>query len=189
MRTASILARPLSIRVSPLPLAAFLKGTYRTRSARKPRSEGYGPATSSGPGTGATGRRRTIRRGLFLVPPQPCPPPPFNPGAEACLIKGNVNGRKRIYHMPGTRHYEKVEITPDKGDRYFCTEDDASRADGEAGAVKVLLRPAVRQPKVIAAWFTVSRSLPPCTQRPTCPSIVRPMRRACWLCSRGWPAY
>lgn len=70
-------------------------------------------------------KKKDDQEGLFLVPPQPCPPPPFNPGAEACLIKGNVNGRKRIYHMPGTRHYEKVEITPDKGDRYFCTEDDA----------------------------------------------------------------
>ena len=62
---------------------------------------------------------------LLLVAPQPCPPPPSNPAAEECLIKGNVNGTKRIYHMPGTRHYDKTEITASKGDRYFCTEAEA----------------------------------------------------------------
>jgi len=43
-----------------------------------------------------------------------------------CLIKGNINSKgERIYHMPGQRFYGKTDIDPSKGERMFCTEDEA----------------------------------------------------------------
>jgi endonuclease YncB( thermonuclease family) len=46
-----------------------------------------------------------------------------------CLIKGNINSKgERIYHMPEQRFYDVTIIDPSKGERMFCTEDDAIRA-------------------------------------------------------------
>ena len=53
---------------------------------------------------------------------------PAQPGA--CLIKGNINrSGKRIYHVPGERWYNRTKITTAKGERWFCTEEEA-RAGG-----------------------------------------------------------
>ncbi len=50
-----------------------------------------------------------------------------------CLIKGNINGHgERIYHLPGTRGYDETEIDPTKGERWFCTEDEAKAAGWRA---------------------------------------------------------
>lgn len=47
----------------------------------------------------------------------------------SCAIKGNVNSSKdRIYHTPGQRDYERTEIKPEEGDRWFCTEAEAQAA-------------------------------------------------------------
>ena len=48
--------------------------------------------------------------------------------ASGCLIKGNVSDRGRIYHLPGSDAYDKVRIDPGKGERWFCTEDEARAA-------------------------------------------------------------
>ena len=53
--------------------------------------------------------------------PQGCVSPP--PG---CLIKGNINSSGvKIYHVPGQRYYEQTVIDPSKGERWFCTEQEA----------------------------------------------------------------
>lgn len=46
-----------------------------------------------------------------------------------CQIKGNIsrNGT-RIYHVPGQQDYDNTRITESKGERWFCTEDDAQVA-------------------------------------------------------------
>ena len=58
--------------------------------------------------------------------PKGCETPP-----PACSIKGNISLRtgERIYHLPGQQHYEKTEIDPAAGERWFCTEEEA-RANG-----------------------------------------------------------
>ena len=58
--------------------------------------------------------------------PQGCASPP--PG---CDIKGNISSRKgeRIYHLPGQRWYDETIIVPEKGEAWFCTEEEA-RANG-----------------------------------------------------------
>lgn len=46
-----------------------------------------------------------------------------------CQIKGNIsrNGT-RIYHVPGQQDYDKTRISESKGERWFCTEDEAQAA-------------------------------------------------------------
>jgi hypothetical protein len=54
--------------------------------------------------------------------PQGCATPP--PG---CQIKGNINLKTgdRVYHVPGQLHYDNVTIETERGERWFCTEDEA----------------------------------------------------------------
>lgn len=49
-----------------------------------------------------------------------------NAGAD-CLIKGNisVSSGKKFYHLPGMRDYEITIISPEKGERWFCSEKEA----------------------------------------------------------------
>lgn len=52
---------------------------------------------------------------------------------EQCLIKGNINSKKdKIYHIPGWRDYEKTKIDTGKGERWFCTEEEAKSAGWRA---------------------------------------------------------
>jgi micrococcal nuclease len=54
--------------------------------------------------------------------PQGCVTPP--PG---CVIKGNISSStgEKIYHVSGQRYYEQTKIEPEKGERWFCTEEEA----------------------------------------------------------------
>ncbi len=43
-----------------------------------------------------------------------------------CLIKGNISDRgERIYHVPGGTFYDRTRISSAKGERWFCTEEQA----------------------------------------------------------------
>lgn len=51
------------------------------------------------------------------------------PANEDCRIKGNINASgQRIYHMPGQHFYERTRISPDQGERWFCSQDEARDA-------------------------------------------------------------
>jgi endonuclease YncB( thermonuclease family) len=51
----------------------------------------------------------------------------------ACRIKGNINDRgERIYHVPGTGSYADTRIDQGRGERWFCSTDDAERAGWRA---------------------------------------------------------
>lgn len=50
-------------------------------------------------------------------------------GNGDCKIKGNISRKgERIYHTPGQKYYAKTRITEGKGERWFCTEDEARKA-------------------------------------------------------------
>ena len=68
--------------------------------------------------------RRRKQSEAQRVLPKGCPPEPDLLPAE-CVIKGNVSGSGRIYHIPGSRDYDKVVINRAKGERYFCSEEEA----------------------------------------------------------------
>ncbi|MFW6076389.1 MAG: thermonuclease family protein [Hyphomicrobiales bacterium] len=65
------------------------------------------------------------RRGARFAAPGPGAQGP--PSAE-CNIKGNISRNGKIYHVPGQTHYERTRISPDKGERWFCSEAEAEAA-------------------------------------------------------------
>ena len=50
--------------------------------------------------------------------------------ARNCTIKGNVsiNTGQRIYHVPGQMFYFDTKISPEYGERWFCSEAEARQA-------------------------------------------------------------
>jgi len=44
-----------------------------------------------------------------------------------CNIKGNISfdSSAKIYHLPGMKYYEQTVISPDYGEKWFCTEKEA----------------------------------------------------------------
>ncbi len=53
--------------------------------------------------------------------PLGCVEPP-----AGCDIKGNINNEGvKIYHVPGQDFYDKTIISPEKGERWFCTPEEA----------------------------------------------------------------
>ncbi len=53
--------------------------------------------------------------------------PPPNPD---CVIKGNISehGYGKTYFPPGCANYKRVKVDLEKGDMYFCTEEEAKEA-------------------------------------------------------------
>lgn len=51
---------------------------------------------------------------------------------EGCPIKGNISRNGRIYHAPWSRHYARTRIDTSKGERWFCSEDEAQAAGWRA---------------------------------------------------------
>ncbi len=48
----------------------------------------------------------------------------------SCNIKGNIsiNSGERIYHVPGQHYYAATKISPQYGERWFCSEAEARAA-------------------------------------------------------------
>ncbi len=67
-----------------------------------------------------------------LLQPLPQQQPVPAPGA-GCDIKGNINGKgAKIYHVPGEANYEATRIDTARGERWFCTEEEARAAGWRA---------------------------------------------------------
>lgn len=61
------------------------------------------------------------------------PPASVPPTGSGCLIKGNISRKgDKIYHSPGMRSYEATQISPGKGERWFCSEAEARAAGWRA---------------------------------------------------------
>ena len=56
---------------------------------------------------------------------------------SGCDIKGNIsiNSGEKIFHVPGQEFYSDTKISPEYGERWFCTEAEA-RANGWRKAKK-----------------------------------------------------
>ncbi|WP_444429667.1 sunset domain-containing protein [Rhodobacter capsulatus] len=46
----------------------------------------------------------------------------------ACRIKGNISKKGQIFHLPGSRDYDRTRIDETRGERWFCTEAEARAA-------------------------------------------------------------
>jgi endonuclease YncB( thermonuclease family) len=54
--------------------------------------------------------------------------PAAQAGPGDCVIKGNISGSGRIYHMPGQENYADTQINAARGERWFCSEAEAQAA-------------------------------------------------------------
>ncbi len=54
--------------------------------------------------------------------------------AQNCVIKGNISidTGERIYHVPGQHYYAVTKISPEYGERWFCSEAEARAAGWRA---------------------------------------------------------
>lgn len=50
------------------------------------------------------------------------------PPSGDCVIKGNITKSGHIFHMPGQRDYERTGINTVKGERWFCSQNQALAA-------------------------------------------------------------
>ena len=89
---------------------------------------------------------RAARRGVWaaeVTPPwegrrearadAPSRAAPLEPPSANCRIKGNINGDgERIYHTPAAASYDNTNIDEGRGERWFCSEQEARRAGWRA---------------------------------------------------------
>ena len=47
-------------------------------------------------------------------------------------MQGNISSNGKVYHKPGDRAFVSVKIEQSKGERYFCSEEDAIAAGWRA---------------------------------------------------------
>ena len=88
--------------------------------------EGYAAASSiNNPDygvllAGAQDRAKEAKRGIWSSKCQ-------RPKGENCIIKGNYRRDKdtRIYHTPDCYNYDKITVKEEKGDNWFCSEEEA----------------------------------------------------------------
>lgn len=64
---------------------------------------------------------RATRRGVAGLP-QP----------QGCAIKGNISDAGHIFHMPGQRDYDRVVLSAQRGERWFCSAAEARAAGWRA---------------------------------------------------------
>ena len=86
----------------------------------------------------ARAARRGIWEGSFVQPaqyrtqseqPASHAPTPQAPPSQGCNIKGNISiTGERIYHVPGGQFYAQTIVNPRRGERWFCSEQEARAA-------------------------------------------------------------
>ncbi len=56
---------------------------------------------------------------------------------QGCAIKGNVSRGGHIYHAPWSPWYGKVKVDEARGERWFCSEDEAIAAGWRAAGATI----------------------------------------------------
>ncbi len=82
----------------------------------------------------AKASKKGIWSGQFVVPSQwrrgsRLDDPSIVPTDGSCQIKGNISSKgEKIFHIPGGRWYKNTKINITKGERMFCSEQEAISA-------------------------------------------------------------
>lgn len=64
-------------------------------------------------------RDQAAQQAQVATPPMP----------DGCRVKGNISRQgKKIYHVPGQRDYERTSIDLSRGERMFCSPEEAVQA-------------------------------------------------------------
>ena len=78
----------------------------------------------------AEAEAREANRGLWAACPIVSPTVlPTEAPTSDCNIKGNIStSGEKIYHLPGCGSYAKTQIDEGRGERWFCSEEEAQAA-------------------------------------------------------------
>ena len=88
-----------------------------TTSSQQPPSADNTGGSSGGNSGGNSGNAFQCAGGCAIAPD------------SSCAIKGNVNSNhEKIYHVPSGASYDRTDIKPEEGDRWFCTTAEAEAA-------------------------------------------------------------
>ena len=74
---------------------------------------------------GTATRPDTVRHAAADIAPAPS-------GPSHCVIKGNISAHGHIYHQPGQHDYAATRISTSKGERWFCSAQEAEAAGWRA---------------------------------------------------------
>jgi endonuclease YncB( thermonuclease family) len=80
--------------------------------------------TGRGLWAGTFDRPATVRAARWQAAQQKAP--------RGCPIKGNISKAGRVYHAPWSEWYDRTRIDTARGERWFCSEDEAIRAGWRA---------------------------------------------------------
>jgi len=114
------------------------KAPWEWRAVERRRRDGFSDygGESVASCVAAIGKRATPASSSSPAAPQALLSAPPTTGAAAapsdCRIKGNVGSSGKIYHLPGSPAYEKTRIDESKGERWFCSEQEARDAGWRA---------------------------------------------------------
>ncbi len=79
--------------------------------------------------TQALQEAQSQNRGIWAACQSRSQPSEQSQNQQGCIIKGNISSSgEKIYHMPGQKYYDKTVIDESRGERFFCTEDEAIAA-------------------------------------------------------------
>lgn len=74
-------------------------------------------------------RKQSDSSSTVSLVPSAASPATASEQSGACNIKGNISRKgERIYHVPGQKYYAQTQISPSKGERWFCSEQEARAA-------------------------------------------------------------
>jgi endonuclease YncB( thermonuclease family) len=77
----------------------------------------------------AAQREQTDNPSTISLVPSAARFPAASEQSGACNIKGNISRKgERIYHVPGQKYYAQTQISIGKGERWFCSEQEARSA-------------------------------------------------------------
>ncbi|MBB4000906.1 thermonuclease family protein [Aureimonas pseudogalii] len=103
--------------------AGFAIVFKRYRDGRYDPEEAQAKAAQNGLWAGTFVQPEEWRRGERLASEQ------ASTGQSAnCPIKGNISGSGRIYHSPGQENYAGTQIDVARGERWFCSAEEAKAA-------------------------------------------------------------
>lgn len=77
----------------------------------------------------AAQREQSDNSSTISLVPSTASPAAASEQSGPCNIKGNISRKgERIYHVPGQKYYVQTQISPGKGERWFCSEQEARSA-------------------------------------------------------------
>ena len=72
---------------------------------------------------------QTDSSSIVSLTPSAASPAAASKQSDACDIKGNISRKgERIYHVPGQKYYARTRVSAGKGERWFCSEQEARAA-------------------------------------------------------------